>query len=103
MKIELSKLASFKIESLLDYLESEWSKSTRERFLSELNSSLKRASAQPQAFPKSQLSPDLRKLVVTKQSTLLYTVQGDVLFVVTIFDSRQDPIEIEKEIIKNFG
>lgn len=95
MKVKLSKLAVFKIERLLEQLEIEWSKSVRDHFLAELNANLKRASNQPLAFPKSQLNPSLRKLVVTKQSTVLYTIKDDVLFVVTLFDSRQNPSEIE--------
>ena len=103
MKIRLSKLAAFKIEHLLYYLETEWSKSVRDDFLKSLSKSLERASEQPHAFPKSQLNDNLRKLVVTKQTTVLYSVKEDILFVVTVFDSRQDLIEIEKEIRKYFG
>ena len=103
MKIRLSRLAAFKIERLLDYLEVEWSKSVRKKFLLELKTRLDRASTQPLAFPKSQLNTKLRKLVLTKLSTLLFTVQKDTLFVVTLFDSRQDPIEMEKELKKYFG
>jgi len=103
MKVRLSRIAAYKIEHLLDYLELEWSKSVRQEFLSALKTSLERARLQPLVFPSSNLNSNLRKLIVTKQTTLLYTVQGDTLFVVTLFDSRQDPEAIEKEIQKYFG
>ena len=37
MKVQLSKPASYKLEQLLTYLETEWSAQTKEQFLKQLS------------------------------------------------------------------
>ena len=103
MKIRLSSLAAFKLELLVEYLEERWSARVKLKFLKKLEKGLNVAANNPNAFPQSQIRPELRKLVITKQATALYLVDSDSLFVITIFDTRQDPSEIDKEIKKHFG
>jgi plasmid stabilization system protein ParE len=102
MKIRLSSLAAFKLELLVEYLEEKWSSKVKLKFLKKLESSLNAAAKNPNAFPQSQIRPELRKLVITKQATVLYLIDSDSIFVITIFDTRQDPSEIDKEIKKHF-
>jgi plasmid stabilization system protein ParE len=103
MKIRLSSLAAFKLELLLEHLENEWSERIKNKFLGKLKSSLNSVAEKPNAFPKSQIRPDLRKVVITKQTTALYKIESDSIYVITIVDTRQDPEKIEKEIKKHFG
>ena len=103
MKIRLSSLAAFKLELLLEYLEEKWSARIKSKFLNKLKSSLNSVTKEPNAFPKSQIRPDLRKVVITKQTTALYKVESDSIYVITFTDTRQDPDKIEKEIKKHFG
>ncbi|MEQ8907550.1 MAG: type II toxin-antitoxin system RelE/ParE family toxin [Vicingaceae bacterium] len=103
MKIRLSSLAAYKLELLVEYLEERWSSRVKLKFLKKLEKSLNVAANNPNVFPHSQIRPELRKLVITKQATALYLIDSDSLFVITIFDTRQDPNEIDKEIKKHFG
>jgi plasmid stabilization system protein ParE len=103
MKIKLTSLASFKLIKLLAYLEQEWSTKTKLKFLEKMNSKFEILKTTPELFPKSQTRPELRKLVITKQSVALYKVEKDIIYIITIFDSRQNPSEIENEINKHFG
>ena len=102
MKILVSELAAFKIEKLLEYLEKEWSRKARNHFHKQLNSSIDVLRQSPFAFPKSEFHPEIRKLVVSKHSTVFYKVSDDLVFIITIFDSRQDPDQMESEILKHF-
>lgn len=85
MKVELSKLAAYKTEKLLQYLEEEWSLSAKERFLEKLSSKLSILRSNPEGFPKSAIRPELRRMVVTRQTSILYTVKRETVFVVTLF------------------
>lgn len=102
MKAKLSKLASFKLEKLLQYLKEEWSESAKIKFLKKLNDKIEAIQSNPALFSQSQSKPALRKCVVTKQTSILYTVQKDHIFVVTVFDNRQDQKKIKEEIKKHF-
>jgi len=102
MKIRVSELAAFKIKRLLQYLEKEWSRKARNSFHKQLNSSIDVLRHSPFAFPKSEFHPEIRKLVVSKQSTVFYKVSDDIVFIITIFDNRQDPDKMEADILKFF-
>ncbi len=103
MKLKISRLAAFKIEKLLDYLTEEWSESVRDDFLKKMDSRFKAVLNAPKGFQKSELKPELRKVVITRQTSALYKIKEDTIFIVTIFDNRQYPKFIEEEIRNNFG
>ena len=103
MNVRISLLASFKLERLLNHIEENWSRSSRDRFLSKLNSVIETIKQNPEICQKSETRPELRRAVVTKQSSLLYQIQKETIFVVTIFDNRQDQDKLDKEIKRHFG
>lgn len=94
MKIILSKRASNNLEKLLIYLENEWSKKVMDNFIIKLDFALKSIFSQPEGFPKTNKIKDLHKCVVTKQTTLFYKFNKDILTIVSIFDTRQHPKKI---------
>jgi plasmid stabilization system protein ParE len=89
--IVLSMLSARKIEELLSYLEAEWSEKVKANFIHELDNSLIQACKYPLSYEKSQLKPGLHRCVVNKQTTLYYKFDSKKIYVVTIFDTRQDP------------
>ena len=97
-KIVLSKRAARNIEKLLEYLEVEWSTRIKNNFIKKLDRSLRIINENPESSPKSNLVTGLYKCVVTKQTTVYYRFDNKKLFVVTIFDTRQDPKSLNKEI-----
>lgn len=102
MKVRFSRLAIFKLERLSDYLIKEWSEQSNNKFLKRLDSKVKAIQENPEIFPQSEFNPGLRKCVITKQTYLLYEVQADSIFVLTIIDARQDQQKISDEIRKHF-
>jgi plasmid stabilization system protein ParE len=103
MRIQLSTLAAYKTQVLLDFLEEKWSVKTKEKFIQKFIDRLKAVENNPEGFPQSEVRPELRKVVITKQTTLLYKITADAIFVITLIDNRQNPDSIEKEIEKHFG
>lgn len=56
----------------------------------------------PEGFQRSEIRPELRKVVITRQTSALYEISGETIFIVTVFDNRQYPEKIEKEIEEHF-
>jgi plasmid stabilization system protein ParE len=97
-EIRLSKRAMKKLDSLLVYLENEWSTKVKHNFILKLDKSLKQIQKLPDSFPESEKIKGLRKCVVTKQTTVFYRYSDTSIDVITIFDNRQNPKSQKKEI-----
>jgi len=97
-KIRLSKRASKKLEKLLIFLEEDWSIKVKNAFLFKLEESLEHIQKLPESFPESDKLPGLRKCLVTRQTTLFYTYTDTTIDIVTLFDNRQNPKSLDKEI-----
>jgi plasmid stabilization system protein ParE len=96
-EIRLSKRVMRKLNSLLVYLEEEWSIKVKHEFVLKLDKSLKQIQKLPDSFPESEKIKGLRKCVVTKQTTLFYKYSETTIDVITIFDNRQNPKSLKKE------
>lgn len=103
MRIRLSRLFSYKTENLLEYLEEKHSTKVKNQFLKKLYEKIETLKTHPKAYPKSDKKRELRKLVISKQTTVLYKLTEDSVFIITLIDNRQNPNKIEEEIKKHFG
>lgn len=97
-KIKLSYTTSKKLAYLLSYLEKEWSSDVKNDFINKLDKSLSQISKFPDSYPKSSLVKGLHKCLLTKQTVLFYKYTKDEVYVVTVFDSRQDPDILKNEL-----
>ena len=97
-EVRLSKRAMKKLDSLLVYLENEWSTKVKHNFILKLDKSLKQIQKLPDSFPESEKIKGLRKCVVTKQTTVFYRYSDTSIDVITIFDNRQNPKSQKKEM-----
>jgi plasmid stabilization system protein ParE len=100
--IYLSSIAHEKLLGLLDYLESEWSLEVKRTFLEKLLTSFSKISAYPRSCTESKLWPNLFKCVVTVHTSYYYRLKDGEIEIITIIDNRQNPVEIIKEIEKQF-
>ncbi|MDG1728703.1 MAG: type II toxin-antitoxin system RelE/ParE family toxin [Algibacter sp.] len=100
MKVFLSELAESKLLKLSQYLLEEWNLKTRDKFISKLDDKIKQISNQPDNCPKSSEFKNLYKCVVTKQTTFFYRIIAErkEIEIITIFDTRQNPDKLKKEI-----
>jgi plasmid stabilization system protein ParE len=95
-EIKISLNAQKKTKIILEYLEAKWSERVRIKFAKKLYDSLKIIRANPEIFPKSVKNKKFHKCVVTKQTTLFYTFTSKRIYVVALFDTRQNPSKIKK-------
>lgn len=100
MKVFLSELAESKLLKLSEYLLENWNLKTRDSFILKLTEKIKQISIQPDSCPKSSKFDNLYKCVVTKQTTFYYRVLAEQkeIEIVTIFDTRQHPDKLKKDI-----
>ena len=100
MKVFLSELAESKLLKLSEFLIENWNLKTRDEFIFIFTNKIKQISSQPKSCPKSIEFNDLYKCVVTTQTTFYYRILNQVneIEIITIFDSRQDPNKLDKEI-----
>ncbi len=97
-KVIISKTAEKKLDKLFDYLIEKWSITVKKEFVEKLDSSIEIIQNQPKIFPESKTGKGLRKCVITKQTTLYYRYNSQRINIVTIFDTRQNPKRLKKEI-----
>lgn len=97
-KVVLSTTAQKKLERLLVYLLEKWTVKVKNEFVEKLDECIDIIKQQPEAFPESTKRKGLRRCVVTKQTTLYYRFNSKRINVVTLFDTRQKPKRLDKEI-----
>jgi len=97
-KVILSKRAANKLENLFDYLTENWSEKVKDEFVKKLDKRIEVIKIQPESFPESEQQKGLHKCVVTKQTTLLYRFNASQIQIITIFDTRQNPQKLNKDL-----
>jgi plasmid stabilization system protein ParE len=97
-KVIISKTAEKKLSSLFEYLLDNWSEKVKYNFIKKLDHNLDLIKLNPKTFPESQKDPGLRKCVITKQTTLYYRFDSRQIKILTIFDSRQNPNKLKKDL-----
>ena len=74
-KVYLSRLAQTQIDMLLDYLEIEWSKVVREKFMKTTLKSFRRIEKFPESWSRSEEFPELHQCILTKQTSYFYRIR----------------------------
>ena len=91
LKIEWSEEAIRNLDSILDYLIKNWTEREIVRFVSKLETRLHTISMHPSAYPGSAQHPYVRPSVISKQTSVYYTVLSNRIVVLSLFDTRQHP------------
>ncbi|OXA92837.1 type II toxin-antitoxin system RelE/ParE family toxin [Flavobacterium hercynium] len=96
--IIFSKNANKSLFELFDYMEIKWSKKVKDKFISNLDKVIYLIQIEPEIFPKSELNKNYRKCVLSKQTTIYYKFNTKRVEIITLFDTRQHPNKIKKDI-----
>ena len=97
-QVVLTQSAQTKLNKLLYYLEVNWSDKVKEKFIKRLDKAVDIIQERPEIFPRSNIKQGLHKCVVSKQTNLYYTFDNSKIYILTIFDNRQDPKKLKKQI-----
>lgn len=96
--IIISKTAKRKINNLFEYLIENWNLKVKSDFVKKLDRSINIIQLNPESFPVSKNKIGLHKCVVAKQTTLFYRFNSKRIVIVTIFDTRQNPNKLYKDL-----
>ena len=97
-KIVLTKTAEKRLNDLLEYLENAWSTKAKLKFISKLEQRLEIVKDKPEVFPASTVKKGLHKCVITRQTFIYYNFDEQKIYVLTVFDNRQDPNKLDKDV-----
>jgi plasmid stabilization system protein ParE len=91
-KIDWTEEALEDMQKLLNYLIAEWSYDIADKFeeLTELR--LQTLIQEPLIGKVSEINNSTRFIILTKHNKLYYRIKGDVIIIVNIFDTRQNPL-----------
>lgn len=100
MKIYFSEIGKYKFHKLTTYLIENWGLHTKNNFLKKFDLKIKQIKHHPYSCIESFEIKGLYKCVVTKETTFYYRVLNNEqeIEIVTIFDTRQNPNNLNKDL-----
>lgn len=90
-KIIITKRASTKLDSILNYLQTEWSEQVKIEFISKLEKTFEQIHKYPNSFKKSDKIKGLHQVIVSKQTSYFYRFDKNTITIITFFDNRMNP------------
>ena len=78
-------------ESVINYLEADWSEKTAREYANKVDKVLLIISKMPYLYPKISRKKNIRKCLVVKQNAMYFRVKKKTVTILAIFDTRQNP------------
>lgn len=94
----LTPITKDDLENVLTYLFENWSKNVLENFLALYETKISIISYHPDRYPIIHQQSGLRKAVLTKHNIILYREKPEHIEIISIYDTRQDPVKLNKLI-----
>ncbi|MBK7174362.1 MAG: type II toxin-antitoxin system RelE/ParE family toxin [Bacteroidales bacterium] len=91
LKIRWTEEATKNLDSIITYLEDNWTNKELTRFFTKLEKQISILSIFPEAFPISKKKSQVHRCVFMKQLTIYYAIESEHLVLLSIFDNRQNP------------
>lgn len=88
--IEWTDEAINNLDSIIDYLTIRWTDKEIRNFFKKLDRHLKVISTNPLSFPISDLMPNVRRCVLSSQTTIYYKLKIDQVVILSVFCNSQD-------------
>lgn len=90
-----SPAAKEEYAGLLEYIETHFGTDAALSMLDKTDEVVEIITAFPKAYPASSLRPDIRKAVISVQTSLLYRITDTQIQLLHFWDNRQDPERLE--------
>jgi len=82
-------------DKLLEYLYSEWGEEITLRVALEVEKAISRIQNSPEYFPVVQKKRNIRRCVMSPQTSIFFKVKKDYIEVSVLFDNRQNPRKLK--------
>ena len=79
------------LDDIIDYLTNRWSNREISIFYKLLDKRLELLSKSPHIFPDSELKTNVKRSVLSKQTTVYFEVKTNSLVILSLFDNRKNP------------
>ena len=94
-EIKWRKKARSSFLKIIAFLQKEWSDKIAEEFVQTVEEKTKLLKMFPKMGIASEKKNGMRKLILSKQNMLVYRIKENKIIMLTIYDTRQDPIKID--------
>jgi len=91
LKVEWTSNAKIELSQILDYIDEKWTERELKNFAVLLEKNISIIVSFPYIFPASSQNSNVRRCVVSKQTSLYYKVEEDRIVILSLFDNRQNP------------
>ena len=79
------------LSEIIEYIEHRFSEKDVRKFLKLFEENIEVISTNPELFPLSHKSKSIRRATVAKLTSIFYSIEGDKIFLITVFDNRKNP------------
>jgi plasmid stabilization system protein ParE len=92
LPIVFSPLALEGLIAIADFINEKWGKKASNKFKSQVSKTLKSLSSQPYIFKASTLATEIRKGIISKQTSFFYQIHQEHIEILFFVDNRQDQL-----------
>ena len=78
------------LEVIIDYLRNNWTQRELDNFNKRLSTQIRLIQQNPNLFPVSKYNSRLRHAVLSKQTSILYEVSGQIIYLAYLFNTKRD-------------
>lgn len=94
-KILWTDFALNELEATIEYLLIKWTEKELESLALKIEETLELISKNPNLFQSSDVSADIRRVVISKYNTMYYRTKEDSIEIISFFSNRQNPKKIK--------
>lgn len=87
--------ASSNLDSIIEYLQNRWTDKEISRFFKLLEKRIGILSHNPHAFPAVEFDSNIKRCVLSEQTSLFYQIQSDTIVILSLFDNRRNPDSLQ--------
>ena len=98
-KIIWSDEARKNLNVIINYLEKNWTEKELKQFTKLLDNSINSIEKNPNLFPLFNHSTNVRRFVISKQTSIFYHIVDSEVRLITLFDNRQNPKRLKNKLL----
>jgi plasmid stabilization system protein ParE len=98
-RIIWSELALSNLKEIVGYFEGRWTEKELRKFAQLLDKRLSSIEHSPNLFPLINYSENMRRSVLSKQTTIFYQVIEQNIRIICLFDNRQNPQHLKEQLL----
>ena len=83
------------LDSIIEYLTIRWTDREIRNFYKLLEKTIELISRNPLIFPASELKKNVRRTLLSKQTTIYYEIKKNRIIILSLFDNRKNPKSIK--------